>query len=347
MAVMEGQAEASGDVDKPSQSLSAADLKACGNEAYQRQEFDAAVGYWNKALRQFVEEMAPGAAGSSSLDPSRRDLERSLYLNLAQGYLKLGEPDRTLRACVLVLQDDAANDKALFRAAEACLALKHREKAAEWISKLLAVDPAHTEAKRLLQRIEAERREEARKQKSAAQAAARRMLGACDGLSDDRASSSKSILPDSVTDTLRHMEAESLCKNVDIATAAAHAARQREANIQARTAEKLPEPATVDLDAFRAKVMAKTQKFNKFVDRSRKQQENAGRGLKLAWLRSGKDVHDLGSFQQTLRAEADEIEAADLAAESEEAAAAEVSEPVLAEQPMPEIAEACCMAEMD
>ena len=47
-------------MEEPSEALSAAELKACGNEAYQRQDFSGAVEHWNQALRQFVEEMTPG-----------------------------------------------------------------------------------------------------------------------------------------------------------------------------------------------------------------------------------------------------------------------------------------------
>lgn len=242
-------------------------------------------------------------------------MERSLYLNLAQGYLKLGEPERALRACVVVLQEDATNGKALFRAAEACLAMKHLDKAGDWLAKLLEAEPAHVEAKRLMQRVETERRGEARKQK----AAARRMLGACEGFSEGRETVSQSALPDSVAHTLNRMEPDNLCRGVDIAEAVARAARERETAMNSRGSEKLPEPTVVDLDAFRAKVTAKTQRFSKYIDRSKKQREKVGHGLKLAWLRSGQDAADLGDFKDTLQQEANAIEAADLAAAEAEA----------------------------
>merc|ERR1719446_1970892 len=106
-----------------------------------------------------------------------------------------------------------------------------------------------------------------------------------------------------------------MCKAVEIAEAAACAARAREDAMKEReTSEKLQEPTVMNLDAFRAKVTARTQKFNKYMDRSKKQRENAGHGLKLAWLRAGQEVEGLGSFQETLRQEASTIEAEDLAA---------------------------------
>lgn len=302
-------------MEEPSEALSAAELKACGNEAYQRQDFSGAVGHWNQALRQFVEEMTPGTAGSSSLGVEHHNLEQSLYLNLAQGYLKLEQPERALRACVVVLHESAKHSKALFRSAEACLAMKQHEKAAEFLAKLLDAEPSHLEAKRLLQRVENERRNEVRKEKADQKAAAQRMLGACDGFSDGRENATQPKLPDSVADTLSHMDPESLCPHVDIAQEAAAAARRRESNLAAREGEKLPEPVVLDdLDAFRAKVAAKTQRFGKYMDRSKKQREKVGHGLKLAWLRTGQDVGGLGGFQDTLRQEASTIEAEDAAA---------------------------------
>merc|ERR1719162_671022 len=112
------------------------------------------------------------------------------------------------------------------------------------------------------------------------------------------------------------MEPDSLCDHVHIAEAAARAARNREqqAAQACSSSDALPEPTVVDLDAFRAKVTAKTQKFSKYMDRSKKQRENMGRGLKLAWLRTGQDVAGLGGFQEELRKEAGSIEAEELAA---------------------------------
>ena len=110
------------------------------------------------------------------------------------------------------------------------------------------------------------------------------------------------------------MEPENLCQSADIAEAAAQAARDRESSRSTAGTDKLPQPEVVDLDAFRSKVMAKTQRFNKYVDRSQKQRENMRRGVKLAWLRTGQDASGLGDFQETLRKEASAIEAEDLAA---------------------------------
>lgn len=76
-------------------------------------ECQAALGFWNRALRAHIDLMKAGVplgSSASPLSPESRDLERSLYLNLAQGYLKTGEPGRALRACQVVTlehRDDA------------------------------------------------------------------------------------------------------------------------------------------------------------------------------------------------------------------------------------------------
>merc|ERR1719321_2011476 len=109
------------------------------------------------------------------------------------------------------------------------------DKSKDLLAKVLETEPSHSEATRLSQRVEAARRAEERKQK----AAARRMLGACDGFSEERESVAKPPLPDKVQLALSRMEPDSMCKGVDIAEAAARAAREREAKNSTDT-EKLP-----------------------------------------------------------------------------------------------------------
>merc|ERR1719502_1361431 len=99
------------------------------------------------------------------------------------------------------------------------------------------------------------------------------MLGGCSGFSDGR-ESGKVPLPDVVAEQLERMQPETLCGNVDIASEAARAARARE-EAKSKSAEKLPTPDVVDLDAFRARIAAKTQRFSKYMEKSKKQRENA------------------------------------------------------------------------
>ncbi|CAE8713511.1 unnamed protein product, partial [Polarella glacialis] len=87
---------------------SAAELKARGNEAYGRGDCEASVAFWNQAIRRHVSEMQEG---SSCLGKDSQNLERSIYLNLAQGYLKLGDPGKALRACQVVLTESPTDAK--------------------------------------------------------------------------------------------------------------------------------------------------------------------------------------------------------------------------------------------
>lgn len=290
--------------------LSAEELKALGNEAYQAKDVARAVEIWNQALRRYVEEMdlATGPDAAKALGPDSRLLEQSLYLNLAQGNLKLGEPQRALRACMVVIHDSPTNVKALYRAAEACLALLQFDKATEFLSKLLEVDDAHVEGRKLLQRVDVSKRAEAKKQRNAA----KKMLAGAGGFSEGRGTegNANSSLQAQLLAKMDQLDAENISAGLDIAEAAARAARERE---NARNVEKLPEPSVTDLDAFHAKVTARTNKFNKYMDRSRRQRANAGHGLKLAWLRSGEDASRLGQFEASMREEARAIEEEDLA----------------------------------
>lgn len=87
--------------------IGAADLKAQGNAAYGRGEVEEALRLWNLAIRAHVQVVATYsiAVGCQELSDGKAcseessQLERAIYLNLAQGYLKLQDGERALRAC--------------------------------------------------------------------------------------------------------------------------------------------------------------------------------------------------------------------------------------------------------
>eukprot|EP00747_Dinoflagellata_sp_TGD_P212975 gnl/TRDRNA2_/TRDRNA2_86002_c0_seq1.p1 gnl/TRDRNA2_/TRDRNA2_86002_c0~~gnl/TRDRNA2_/TRDRNA2_86002_c0_seq1.p1 ORF type:complete len:411 (-),score=102.34 gnl/TRDRNA2_/TRDRNA2_86002_c0_seq1:26-1258(-) len=341
--------------------LSAVELKAAGNEAYQNHELHDAVNFWNRALRRFVDEMSPGGPGPNPLSEESRTFEKSLYLNLAQGYLKLGqhsqalrrfvdemspggpgpnplsEESRTfekslylnlaqgylklgqhsqaLRACTVVVQTHPQEAKARYRAAEACLALRQFEEAANWLRSLLEADPGHAEASRLLQRCQAE----ARRQKQEEKAAARRMFAGSGGYSDERkkevpeAAGPEAAMYRSLDEGLSNINPEGVAAGLDIGAAAARKARELQAAREAReSTAALPEPTTLpDLDEFRAKVAARTKKMNESMARSRRKRANAEHGLKLDWLRGGDGASGFADFTSALRDEAHAIEEQD------------------------------------
>lgn len=92
----------------------AAQFKQAGNALYKRQNYEQAVGMWFSALRKIIKG---GKHKMLSKDDSL--METSLYLNLAQGHLQMGEYDRTIKATEVVLHGEPRNEKALYREAEA------------------------------------------------------------------------------------------------------------------------------------------------------------------------------------------------------------------------------------
>mmetsp|Transcript_49236 Transcript_49236/g.107096 ORF Transcript_49236/g.107096 Transcript_49236/m.107096 type:complete len:359 (+) Transcript_49236:55-1131(+) len=291
----------------------ASELKAQGNEAYKREDVKVAVEYWNRALRRHIDAIEKGQ--EPAISEVSQSLERSLYLNLAQGYLKLGQPERALRACQVVAMERPTDAKVCYRAAEACLDLKRHDDALQWLKKLLEAEPHQAEAARLLSRVQAARRTEAQRQKLIAQ----RMCAATEGFAEGRAAGAEGNQAGALSSSSRgFLDADPLQVEgaLDVASAAARAARAREERL---SAPSLPEPATRDLDAFRAKVAAKSRSYASFVDRSRKQREKSQQSVRLEWLRGGRDGTDFDTFAAPLRSELSALEEQDRAA----AAAAE------------------------
>merc|ERR1712087_78302 len=105
-------------------------------------------------------------------------------------------------------------------------------------------------------------------------------------------------------------DASAVSHGCEVAEACAKAARDREARREAGPAP--PEPTVTDLDSFRAKIMARTSKYNAFTDKSRKDRERATQSVKLNWLRSGENGDRFDGFVSPLREELHEIEEASL-----------------------------------
>ncbi|CAD7944063.1 unnamed protein product [Amoebophrya sp. A120] len=93
--------------------------KGEGNELYKNHEFKAANQKWTEALKDVLQ------AGQFILLPrSATELETALYLNLAQGHLKLSEWKQAEKALFIVLREDKSNAKAWFRLGEAQLGME-------------------------------------------------------------------------------------------------------------------------------------------------------------------------------------------------------------------------------
>lgn len=292
----------------------ALELKEMGNEAYKQQDFQAAVDFWNRSIRRYVQEMEQGSHGHSLLSQESRNLEKSLYLNLAQGHLRVNEPGKALRACQVVLHDDDKNQKALYRGAEACLALGNFDQARGLLLSLLETDSSHAEGQRLLRRVQRQQQAGEKAATRKQKAMARAMCSGAD-FSEGRAQNEASAnqAPSIAKTTIDCLaRPEQMCRNLDIADAAAAAARRREARLAAAEPPQaaLPEPTTTsDLDVFRDKVFARTRKYQAHIEKSRKLSSDATRAVRLDWLRgggkdSGPSFEDLeASWKQEMRAQ--------------------------------------------
>ena len=279
----------------------AAQLKSQGNAAYQRNDIEEAVRLWNQAIRKHVQELQDG----KSCSEEAADLERSIYLNLAQGYLKLGDSERALRACKVVLYTDQQNAKARYRAAEACAQLGRFDEAEQLLSKLEL-----PEASRLLQRVQAKSRTQAIKngklEAAARKKLAEKMSAGLAGFSEDKPE------PVPQDQALRAPMADlgTVSSMTDISMEAAQAAQSRFARLEAAAAGErpLPEPTYTDFESFRAKAMKRSQKYSTAAQRSLKQTEASQRSVRLDWLRQG-HAGELEDFTSVLQEELQSIQA--------------------------------------
>merc|ERR1712048_79965 len=93
-----------------------------------------------------------------------KELKKACELNKALCFLKLSDPTKAKKCCSGVLKDDPMNVKALFRRAQADVALKNFPDAMSDLKKILDTDASNTEAKRLL--LEAKKGQKAADEKA-------------------------------------------------------------------------------------------------------------------------------------------------------------------------------------
>mmetsp|Transcript_19780 Transcript_19780/g.19888 ORF Transcript_19780/g.19888 Transcript_19780/m.19888 type:complete len:182 (+) Transcript_19780:156-701(+) len=120
-----------------------------GNTFFKDKKYSRAKSCYGKALayikampgskRNTVPDMAKmlasrtdeGGALTEEMDEEAKQLEIVLHQNIALCYLKMNEPQETLKHCDLALQSDSKALKALLRKGQALLSLKRHEKARE------------------------------------------------------------------------------------------------------------------------------------------------------------------------------------------------------------------------
>lgn len=283
------------DLDCPT----AAEFKTLGNASYKRGDVAEAVDFWGRALRAFVEN-----GESHDLTLGSMEFEQSLYLNLAQGHLKLGEAEKAMKACHVVLQDAPTNEKALYRLAEATMMRNDLKAAADWLGKLLDASPGHVAGTQLLRKVRDERKSIAEQEKKTAA----KMFAGAAGCGDGRDNGKE--LGEKDTKFMDNFRSENIESRLDISEAAAKAARERSGR-----GPSLPSPAPVDdLDAFHAKIKARTNKMNAYVKNSKQNSAAAKKSVTLAWLRQGlAKGSELDEFQAKEMDELRTLEVRDLA----------------------------------
>jgi len=119
-------------------------LKILGNNIIKSGDASNAMIAYDKALNYLSSEV-----GSIDI----QDLEQSLLLNISLCYLKLGRLEDVISSCKMVLEKHASNVKAMFRIAQAYIALNEIAKAKEYLDKAQNLEPndkgIHEELKKI------------------------------------------------------------------------------------------------------------------------------------------------------------------------------------------------------
>lgn len=289
-----------------------AELKQLGNGAYANGDVTSAVDFWNQALKLHVASMRPGKPLTtvSPWSDESRLLEKSLYLNLAQGHLRLEQPEKALRACYVVMHEHPDDLKAKYRAAEACLSLRRFDEAVKRLCEIRDApdcEPNTTAGvQRLLQRAQAGQRQEVQRQR----AVAKKMCAAASVFSEDRPPPRTKPLGGSdsrAAACIAEMDPKALESGLEIGDAVAKAAIIRNERIAAGPSP--PVPKVHDADKFLERTLGKSRAYAARADKYRRKRNDAEHGVKLAWLRGGRSGHDFRCFADQWRSELEQEQA--------------------------------------
>ena len=136
-------------MNTPEKIEAAEKVKGAGNEAYKAGKLALASKKYDKALR-YVEY------DQSFTDDEKvksKALKLSLHLNSAAVALKQKEWRRAMQSAGKALDIEMANEKALYRRAQAAAEVEEYEEAKRDVKKLLEMDEKHREGRTLLARI--------------------------------------------------------------------------------------------------------------------------------------------------------------------------------------------------
>eukprot|EP00929_Paragymnodinium_shiwhaense_P122594 TRINITY_DN9546_c0_g1_i1.p1 TRINITY_DN9546_c0_g1~~TRINITY_DN9546_c0_g1_i1.p1 ORF type:complete len:273 (-),score=103.66 TRINITY_DN9546_c0_g1_i1:289-1107(-) len=182
-AMQDDGKEGSGDAGDPDALLKDVKVqKEVGFGAYRHGNYEKAIVCWAMArdsLLILVDKKK--FKGKEAKEAECKELLHTMYLNLAQAYLKNKEFHQAITHSDKILKDEPQNVKALYRKASAQLMASQHQEAKQNTRALLEVEPDNAAAKQLL--LDIAGKEKAAKEKS--KKASKIMLGGFDG-SDPR-----------------------------------------------------------------------------------------------------------------------------------------------------------------
>ncbi|KAH0485114.1 MAG: uncharacterized protein KVP18_002109 [Porospora cf. gigantea A] len=142
----------------PLQSVHPRDIHTEANSQWKKHNVEAAVELWKRALKGSLK------LSVSKPDKELFDLGMTCRLNLAQAYLNLEDYESVLNQTQVVLNYDGSNPKALYRRAQAEMALGNVDMVLETCSHLLADQPENTAVQALKQKAQQAQRDTERAQ---------------------------------------------------------------------------------------------------------------------------------------------------------------------------------------
>lgn len=125
-----------------------------GNEEYAKGNFEAAVKAWTRSL-QSVKYILDKNFYEHNQEQLQEvfAMDLRLCLNLAQGYLKLGQWSKAVEMADKALEREPRHPKALYRKASALMQLLSFREAEGVVEALLQVDPSNAEGRRMLAEV--------------------------------------------------------------------------------------------------------------------------------------------------------------------------------------------------
>ena len=154
------KAKESWEMDEPEKIAAAETAKLAGNAKFKVGHFTAAIKKYSRALNFVEYDSGFGAEAKAQA----AELKKACNLNLAAARLRTGDWRGVVTAADKVLERDGLNVKALFRRAQARLALQEFVEAERDARVALAEDPTAADLKALLAKIKKEAQAYDRKQ---------------------------------------------------------------------------------------------------------------------------------------------------------------------------------------